>query len=367
MRLCHYCFCYVLLSFILISGCGERFSRYPIPFDEASYEDLQGIELFLEKQIKNDPNNVAAGIEKLKLEQKAGWKKDSENLVQTLLKTDSASAVIRELAADYYLNRNMISTSLRHANMAEELGANSASFYQLKAILFSRLDKYDEAIDYTNKAILINRSDYNSYYTKGKIYLALKDTASALRFMEISLKQDRSNTDLLYQICNLYQQRGQYATALNLINEAIELDQANEQLNIKKAGILQDMKDFMAAKRILWTSFYEDVAHTKSGLTLGKLFYDRSNYDSAIVLSNLLTQRDSTFIDAILLRARAYDRKYFLNNAASNYEMLLSIDSTHQEAQEEMQKVKGKIAYLRRLREARESMPVFDIIAPKKN
>lgn len=357
-----------LALFILCSSCGERFSLYPIPnADQNPIDTKKEVGRFLDKSLSENPDNVDIAIQKLRYLKEEGWVSDSRVFVDRYLEKDSLNQVLHELAADFYISRNMLGTALRQANAAEALGANSPDFYDMKAVLFSRLGKYKEAIDYINKAILLNRSDYSAYYTKGKIYLTLKDTLSALKFMETSLEYNRDDHELLYEISDIYEGKKDYTQAMQLIDRAIQEKPSMESLQIKKASIQLSSGAATEGKRTLKSTFHMNESHMESGYKLAKLYFDEGIYDSTILIANSLIGRDSIALEALLLKARSFNKKYFYNNAVQNYKMLLAIDSTNQEAREEMRKVNGKIAYLRKLKETRASMPVFDLVSPKKN
>lgn len=358
----------VVASILLMLSCRDRFSMYPIrSIEQPSEKSDRIVEDFLNNSLEKYPSNVELGVERLKYFQKKGWSTEAEQLMSNLLKLDSANYNISELATDYYLSQGELDKALIYADRAEILGAQSAGFYQMKAQLFSQLGEYDQAIDYINKAILINRSDFSAYYTKGKIYLTLGDTLSGLKFLEMSLSHYRTRHEVLYEISDIYESMGEYARAEELIVAAMQYAPESEKLIIKRAGIQKNGQRFVDAKQTLWKSFSQNEAHLESGMALSYLYFELTNYDSAIAVSNMVQTRDTSWIEPVLLNARAYDKKYFLTTALRNYEKVIELDSTHEEAQSEMQKVLGKIAYLRKLREAKEAMPVFDFMAPKKN
>ena len=110
----------------------------------------------------------------------------------------------------------------------------------------------------------------------------------------------------------------------------------------------------------------EDSTRFDSGVLLADLYRKMFAYDSALKISNLILETDSMNLDALLVRARTYDQRGFFTSAIHNYEQVLAIDSLHQDARVEWEKVKRKRAYLQKLKEEQEAIPTFDFFIQRK-
>ena len=355
-----------LLVLSLIS-CESRFSNHAIPsaHNEISLQD-HVVKSYIQENIQSHLGNVNLSILKGRSLKADNWPTGSFFFLKTALSKDSLNPTILELAADYSLHASNLDSAFYYSTLAEKYGAHSAQFYRLKSKIYNQKGEYDRAIDYINKAILINRSDFESYYNKGKIYLSFGDTISALKFMKIGLRQYRNNYEVLYEVSGIYEKTGQYKEAEKLIDEAISFAPNSEILKIKKSEILLDQNKNDEAKNLLKASFMEDSTRFDSGVLLADLYRKMFAYDSALKISNLILETDSMNLDALLVRARTYDQRGFFTSAIHNYEQVLAIDSLHQDARVEWEKVKRKRAYLQKLKEEQEAIPTFDFFIQRK-
>lgn len=354
-----------LLMALALFSCESRFSKYAIHDATNRADHQEETAQYIEKSLEENPDHASVAVLKLKLLKSADWPEESFAFLKEVISKDSANATVLELAADFHLSQPNLDPALYYAGLAEKNGAQSAGFYQLKSRIYNEMGEYDRAIDYINKAILINRSDFKSYYDKGKIYLSFGDTISGLKFMRRGLAQYRNNHEVLYEVSDIYEKIGQHNEALNLIDEAISFAPDSEKLKIKKSKILLGQDKIAEAKQILSASFMEDSTRVGSGIELGNIHLDQSRYDSAIVMADKTLAVDSLLIGAWLLKARAYDGKGFLISSLNNYTQVLSIDSLHEDARNESEKVKRKRAYLQKLKEEQEAIPTFDFFLQK--
>lgn len=355
-----------LVAVLVLFSCESRFSNYAIRNAVSESGEYQReAARYIDENLEEYPENLDLAILKLKLLKEQGWPEESFVFLKNTISLDSAHATVLEMAADFHLSQLNLDPALFYAGLAEKNGAQSARFYQLKSRIYNEMGEYDRAIDYINKAILINRSDFKSYYDKGKIYLSFGDTISGLKFMRRGLSQFRNNHEVLYEVSDIYEKTGQYDEALNLIDEAISFAPDSEKLRIKKAEILLGQNRTEEAKSVLLASVSEDSTRVDSGIQLGKIHLKQLKFDSAIVIAQRILNVDSLFTEALLIKARAYDGKGFLISSLNNYNQILSIDSLHEEAVNESEKVKRKRAYLQKLKEEQEAIPTFDFFLQK--
>lgn len=312
------------------------------------------------------PNSMDLKVQKLKLLSEKDWETTTDDFVERILENDPYNQKAYELISKYYISKNQIEKAFEVATKAENNGANTSSFYELKSLLHNRIGDYTKSIDYINKAILLNRSNFQYYYTKGKIYLNLRDTISAIKFMKRSLSHFKNNFKVLYETSDLYEKSYQFEEAEKLILDAITYAPNVEKLKIKYAEILMGQGKLQQAKIVLWEAFGTNNYNINSALMLSDIFLASYQYDSVIKVSKQILDIDSTNIYALHKSAISYDKKGLLSSSITNYKRVLEQDSLFENAKEEMRKVMSKRAYLQKLKDRRAAMPVFDIVAPKK-
>jgi tetratricopeptide (TPR) repeat protein len=356
----------IFLSLLIFISCSDQYSKYALPLENSMVvlDHVNGYDN-IDEALEDFPNSQNIIIQKLKTHQKNNWNTTSEE-IKSLLSSSNKNLIAYQLAAEYFLKVNNIKEALNLTSIVEENGAKGADFYELKSLIYTKLEKYTEAIDYINKAILLNRSDFKSYFTKGRIYLNLKDTVSAIKYMNLGLDKYHKNYTILYEVSDLYEKTKQYDQAEGLILEAMSYAPNEENLKLKYAEILIGQNKIPKAKSTLRDAFLLNNSNIKIGLKLSDIYMQDKKYDSVILITDQVLMEDSTNLFALRNKAYSYGKKGHYNSSIVNYEMILSQDSLFENAKEELNKVLANRAYLQKIKDRRAAMPVFENVAPKK-
>lgn len=349
-----------LLLFILF-GCDQRFGTERQPAASVRVEAAEVSVLLTERESRSlDTHGV---IQYLKLHEQTQWSQISEEEINDwVVKFDQHPEVL-ELISDYYLNQENLDLAYLYNSMAETYGAKSADFYKKRAKIHAAMEKYGLAIDYINKAVMINGSDPDVYLSKGDIYLSLKDSASALSYREQAFAQDSSRLDIAKDLAYLFAGASKEARSHELASWLIGQDyEVNDMVDLK-ATLYRKSGQHALANLLLKTLL--DSGYTTAGHALVKHFRQINQHDSIIYYATKVLQQDTINLSAMGAKAYSFDAKGYFSSALIYYNQMLNIDSLNEEALEGIRKVNGKIAYLRKLREQREAIPTFDFAAPK--
>jgi len=352
---------FILASWIILPSCQERFGLNPIRVltDENLAIDKSEVYLLQAKE-----KNKEYYRQFLLVKKSRGWKEFETSDLKKIIPLHTTDLTICLLLLEYYLHLHDFTMASLLAEQAEALGARSAEYFINKATLYTALHQYDRAIDNINKALLLNPSDFSIYLQKGNIYLSYGDTTSAIHFIGESFANNQRESGILYQLSSLYALTHQAQKAQSLIDEALLSNPSNVRMLAVKAELQEAQNDFAGAM----DTYRELLALQKpgAGLALAKIYFQQQIYDSAIYYADKTLAMDTVSLDALLIKANAFDQKGYFSSALLNYEQILTIDSTHQQAIEGVKKVDRKIAYLRKSREARAAIPRFDFAAPAK-
>lgn len=356
----------VILSILIFISCSDQYSKYALPLENSlvALDQVNGYDN-IDEALEDFPNSQKIIIQKLKVHKQNNWDTTSEE-IKYLLSSSNKNLIVYQLAAEYFLAVNNIEEALSLTTLVEENGAKGADFYELKSLIYSKLRKYTEAIDYINKAIFLNRSDFKSYFTKGRIYLNLKDTVSAIKYMKLGLNKYQKNYTVLYEVSDLYEKTKQYDQAEGVILEAISYAPNEEKLKLKYAEILIGQNKKPKAKSTLREAFLLNKSNVKIGLKLSDIYIQNKKYDSAILITDQVLLEDSTNLFALRNKAYSFGKKGYYNSSIINYKMVLSQDSLFENAKEELDKVLANRAYLQKIKDRRAAMPIFENVAPKK-
>jgi tetratricopeptide (TPR) repeat protein len=212
----------------------EMIKTYPkneLPFFNRAvyYYDKKQIDLALNdfsKAIENNPNYVEAldartNIYIQKHDNNAAIK-DINKLIQ--LKPDNY---------DYYLKRgncieNNFSEAKNNFNRAINLSPNSPEIYSNRAIMYTMLKDYDNAIKDYNMALKLNPNMANSYLNKGLLELEFKKIDNAIDDFNKVIQIEPNNPTALLKLSEIYKNRGDKIKALNYAmtaqNAGIKID-----------------------------------------------------------------------------------------------------------------------------------------------
>ncbi|GEM_PF-7132311 len=278
------------------------------------------------------------------------------------------NAHLSTLLGQYYLAAGDPLKAQEYASRANQQGWQSVEFYQLQAEISTQSKAYPQAIDYVNRAILINQSDYYLYQTKADIYLTLGDTVSGINFLEKGLSLQPRLRDISDRLIGLYLLGRKNHAAIDLIREMQSYYPNDPKL------VLQEVDYFLSENKVDSAKFrlIEKIGHSQEDniplkTSLADIYQELGTADSSLLISSQLLSIDSTLIDEHIRQGQLYDQKNFLSRSLDSYNRALQLDSTSILASSGRLKVLRKLAYLRELREAKEQLNQFQSLTPKKN
>ncbi len=343
---------------ILLTACQNRYSQHYLP-DQGELQDKAGVAFFAgDERLDNDVAKVRYLIELKQNE----WKNVGQEEIAELAVGLDQSVESCQLLAEYYASIDELGLAQSWSAQAEKLGANSTGFYKTLSEIHSLSGRHDLAIDYINKAILINRNDAEMYEQKGNIYLHYGDTLSGIEYLERAFYLNPNNENLSIDIAGIYIAQGKTAKAEKWL---LSLEEVSTARHARLLGQL-----YLQTGRNAEALVYLNSGFEKGMLIAGEdiIYYYKgmNNVDSTLYQANRVLEIDSTNAVANNAKAYCFDKKGYYNSSIQYYEKVLARDSLNQEAHDGIEKVKGKIAYLRQLKERREAIPVFDLAIPKK-
>ncbi len=346
----------IILVLLILACCnGATDNQYSIPDQE-----LENPKTNLLKEI---PSNGRLGEQEalllLEYYKTHTWK----SFEPSLIRLDSLSPLTSYLLiAEYYYFQRDFQNALSCIEKSEVVGYSDVDLYALKAKVYTMLKMNDSAIDQINRAILINRYDADLYLEKGLLYLVFGDTLSGINYIEKSFDLDSARVDVVIKLATLNSLIGEMAAANEWLLRGIEGNPESTELLYVQVAIFRDQLFHGQANGIL--SGLLQQGEVKAGIQLIDWFTEQGFADSLLFYSNSILEIDSMNVEALLTKGDAFDVKGYFSSSKKYYEQVITIDSLNEEAIEGVQKVDRKIAYLRKLKERKESLPTFDFLTP---
>lgn len=349
----------IVLFAFTSTACFQSGAKYKIPDINSFEESYIGSENYLTSK-RNDGYSI--DFQRLNLEKSNNWIGITEEEVFDIASKNSRNPDILTLVSSYHLSNGDIDKSQAFCDRVKKLGGKSIDYYILRSQIHAKKGENDIAIDQINRAILVNRFDPELYKEKGQLYLDFGDTLSAINYLKKSMLLDTTKLESCILIAQLFSQKRDYESASYWLERGLLFDANNMKLRFVQSDIYRSAGLDNEANEVL--KHLLETGSPIAGERLLNFFVESSEYDSVLNYANQLIVLDSLNMSALLSKGVAFDRKGYFSSSLNYYEQALSVDSTNQEAIQGMHKVKGKIAYLRKIREQRESIPTFDFLIP---
>ena len=100
----------------------------------------------------------------------------------------------------------------------------SFEIYYNLGIAYTRLNDFQNAKDYYEKAAAINALNYKGYYNLGLISMLYDDLDEAEKFFIEGINVEDTEPECCYQLARIYLMRGEKERAINYLDRAINLD-----------------------------------------------------------------------------------------------------------------------------------------------
>jgi tetratricopeptide (TPR) repeat protein len=165
---------------------------------------------------------------------------EAVNDAKRAIKMDSTNVKYYLTLSDVYFAQN--STRLAKELLettVKKFPDNTEALLKL-AELYFLVRKYQEGIDFVNKALKINENLAKGYFIKGSIYRESGDTAKAISSLVTATEQDSKMVDAQYDLGVIYAAR-KNPIALEYYNNVLRLQPAHPQARYARAKLLQDL------------------------------------------------------------------------------------------------------------------------------
>ncbi|WP_338391655.1 tetratricopeptide repeat protein [Fulvitalea axinellae] len=335
-----------------ISGCGSgndgKAPQRPLPdFSELEASSL----VYLEKSLKDDPDNALAWFRKGRILERI----DTAKAIKAFEKaveldnsdTESWLSLARvSMESDTALSRNAL-------EQAGKLGTNAPEFWQLKAEFALADGDRAGAEAYLDRMAGANVAPFRTEALKARLLLGQGDTLAAeMGFRKsFGLKPTAPVFESLYA---LLLETGKGELAANLSKKAESLLGENlYRRHLADAWLSANQPD--SAKAVYRSAYLADTLNAFALKGLARTEIEKAVYDSALFYAARAIDLDSLDLQARLLVAEAYRKKYWYNASFREYTTILKIDSANAEAKRELPLLIEKIEYWQKRKAAQQS------------
>jgi len=347
----------VLVLLAMLSSCDYRYSRHalhPEPvFDDQYYAALLAA---TDRNINRNPNEPANHYSKAVLLASLYQPTKALASVRQAIALDNTKAEYYVLAAQLLEQQDSLTTAYSAAKTAESFGYQFPDLYQLISRLYFKAGNYRDAIEYNSRCVAIAPQAEGYRLEAARLHLAVGDTLQARQALNAAYALAPNSSEVQSAMVDYYEQTARYDTALLYLHRQLATRPNNMALVVRQGTLLASAGMADSALVTLNRALVRNPASLPLANQLMLLHYQAYTYDSALYYANRMLGTDSTLTGPLLIKARIFDKRYRYASARQVYQQLLAAHPGYEVAQQELNKLNRKIAYLQQ-RRAQQQQP----------
>ncbi len=347
-----------LLLFIASVSCDLHYGTDKIENPAFNSAANQVVLAAIDHELNERPNDGILLKRKVRFLESAEWPAGSLSTIERAVEALPDDGELFYIKARFHLENDELTPAIIAMGKAGRLGYLTAEYFSVYAQVLLKAGEAEEALKQANRFKQLDPENYRTDFLKGKIYYDLGDTIQAIESFDVAFDKQKMDEELNLLLLDILLSRNDTARFGQVTGDIKQTDQGwlLKVARLKDSYGLRD--DAISDLRSILNN---DQNFLPAILYLSQSYFEKTYYDSARYFSTMAISMDSLKLVARLTKARSYEKQYQYGEAITEYQNLISIDSTYQNAAEELNEVYRKVAYLRRLREERDAVPQFDL------
>jgi tetratricopeptide (TPR) repeat protein len=216
----------------------------------------------------------------------------AEKAVGLALNQHPSSFVLQLFKAEILIIKDETTEALAILNILENIESSNEDIYILKASIYSKQNKHQEAIAILNNVLTFTEDKFESHNLLAMEHLFVDNFSEALNHFKACLAINETDVNTLYNVTYCY-----------------DMLDKDEELII----FLKDYIDRQPYSEIAWH-------------LLGKKYFEKENYKKALRAFDYAILIDERFIGALVEQAKTYEKLHEYEKAAANYHITLKLD-----------------------------------------
>lgn len=353
-----------------MSACQQQ-QQHQIPqlpdFDDSYY--VHAVEV-VDEVIDEQPENAEAHYRRAELLLMQQKTNNALASIRKALEIDGEEPVYLALYAQALLQKGQNREAMRAAKNALKKGGKSVELYEMMAQAALNSNYFSDALQYSDSALALAPNNPYNYFFKGKALAARLDTLAAERELLKSLEMGASRDAIYEALVDMYMNAGNFQKARLYMEKNMGAQEVNDRMRFQQAQILRRTGNPDSAALIMSKiKNSPNVNRFAISKELMGLYFDKTWYDSALHYALQTQQYRGADKFSKLTEARIYDRRRDYQQALDKYEEIIAMDSLQQEdihkiAEEELDYLRRKVAYLWRKQQEEELNKLKKGLAP---
>ena len=335
----------ILIVFLLSSSCGNKNENQKTEniLVDSTLSKLNSPELkAVNADLNKNPNNSILYYKRGQLYLNNKDFNAAIGDAQRAIKIDSTKADYFILLCDAYFFSNQTRLAKETLEYCLKLNPASTEANLKLAEMYFYVKKYQESINYINKALMVNQTLAKGYYLKGMCYKESSDTGNAVSSFQTAVEQD-NNYYAAYMELGLIFANKKNPLALEYFNNALRIDPKSSEIYYDIGKFYQDINKPKLAtetyKKLL--SFNPNDKNAVYNLGAIELYFNK-NIEAAKKYFSDAIFTDPNYAEAYFARGVCYDQQKDYQNAKADYQMAIQIKPNYDFAIENLNKLEGK-------------------------
>lgn len=371
---------YVSISFVVFCVACSSQETYQIPEAPAFDEEYYAYALAsVDEIIQDDPDNAEAYYRRAELLLQQNKTNNALASIRKAIEIDSDVPLYHLANARALLQKGQNREAVRAAKMAQSKNAPPVEVYDILAEASMNSNYYEDALQYSDSALIYSPKNPHNYFRKGKALVMLEDTLAAEKNLLKSMELGEDAVEVYGVLVDFNMKTGNYGRAKSFMDQMLAQTGAknDNRMLLQQAKILLRTGFEDSARAVLYRLKQAPSVNTIEVFReLQELHYQNRVFDSALYYAQQILERQPSDKQSMITVARIQDRRRNYSQAIGQYEAILELDSLqqqsiHQIARQELDDLRGKVAYLWKKKQEEEfqrmkqGVPAMKSLAPE--
>lgn len=334
-----------------------------VAFNAPDQEAYQKVLDYLNEELEDHPNEPSIYFKKAEILFDLENLSAAEKNLNEALRLNKQKPEYYILAARIYAVSNRTDKAAEASLQAQKYGGNVLVISDMLSDVYIKKGKHAEAIKYAEQLIKVFPDVPEYQYRYGIVSLRAGDTSLAIQNFDKVIANDSSFAIVYKHFFDIYSSKNDLARASFNIKRYLDLRPEDQEAKLAAIEYYLYRKDLKLAKHSLYQWLKKDTLNQTPLQLLADTYFQESKWDSALYFNQKIIAASDSSLNAMLMNARLWDKKWNYAKAQVSYEFVVTQDSTNNLAKDELATLKRKIAYLRKLKEERaKPLPLLEPI-----
>jgi tetratricopeptide (TPR) repeat protein len=239
-------------------------------------------------------------------------------------------------------NMKQFEEALVHLNRASSINKRNATVYPEKVITLIGLNKYDQALNASDTAIIIKDKPIN-YYWRGQIYTALNNDFMARKEYEKAILKDKKLVAPRLALAELLLKTNDTQGAMDQCNEILKNDDRNTAAYSMRSKVYIKNFDYPSAINDLSKNILITPDNPAFYLDRGYCYQQFNQHAYAINDFSKYIALDPNNYKAYFARAKSYEEIMDFEKAMVDYKKITVLAEFNQEARKSLKEAQDRL------------------------